>query len=54
MTNASVFSGIGGPEVPATILGLENLFHCEISGGLFPDQAIDTKKFLKEYFGIEL
>ena len=30
MTHASVFSGIGGPEVAATMLGWENLFHCEI------------------------
>ena len=29
MTHASVFSGIGGPEVAATMLGWENLFHCE-------------------------
>ena len=25
-----------------------------VSGGLFPEQAIDTKKFLEDYFGIEL
>lgn len=31
MTHASVFSGIGGPEVAATLLGWENLFHCEIN-----------------------
>lgn len=31
MTHASVFSGIGGPEVAASILGWENLFHCEIN-----------------------
>ena len=31
MTHASVFSGIGGPEVAATMLGWENLFHCEIN-----------------------
>ena len=30
-THASVFSGIGGPEVAATMLGWENLFHCEIN-----------------------
>lgn len=29
MTHASVFSGIGGPEVAATMLGWENLFHCD-------------------------
>ena len=31
MTHASVFSGIGGPEVAATMLGWDNLFHCEIN-----------------------
>ena len=31
MTHASVFSGIGGPEVAAVMLGWENLFHCEIN-----------------------
>jgi DNA (cytosine-5)-methyltransferase 1 len=31
MTHASVFSGIGGPEVAATMLGWTNLFHCEIN-----------------------
>ena len=31
MTHASVFSGIGGPEVAAMMLGWENLFHCEIN-----------------------
>ena len=31
MTHASVFSGIGGPEVAATMLGWENLFHCEMN-----------------------
>lgn len=31
MTHASVFSGIGGPEVAATMLGWENQFHCEIN-----------------------
>lgn len=31
MTHASVFSGIGGPEVAAAMLGWENLFHCEIN-----------------------
>ena len=31
MTHASVFSGIGGPEVAATMLGWQNLFHCEIN-----------------------
>lgn len=31
MTHGSVFSGIGGPEVAASMLGWENLFHCEIN-----------------------
>lgn len=31
MTHASVFSGIGGPEVAATMLGWDSLFHCEIN-----------------------
>ena len=29
--HASVFSGIGGPEVAAAMLGWENVFHCEIN-----------------------
>lgn len=29
-------------------------FNTAISGGLFPEQAIDTKKAMEEYFGIEL
>ena len=31
MTHASVFSGIGAPEVAADLLGWKNLFHCEIN-----------------------
>lgn len=31
MTHASLFSGIGGPEVAAAMLGWENVFHCEIN-----------------------
>lgn len=31
MTHASLFSGIGGPEVAAAMLGWQNLFHCEIN-----------------------
>lgn len=31
MTHASLFSGIGGPEVAAAMLGWTNLFHCEIN-----------------------
>lgn len=39
MTHASVFSGIGGPEVAAAMLGWENLFHCEIN--LFGRAVLD-------------
>lgn len=31
MKHASIFSGIGGPEVAAAMLGWENVFHCEIN-----------------------
>jgi len=31
MTHASLFSGIGGPEIAAEMLGWENIFHCEIN-----------------------
>ena len=31
ITHASLFSGIGGPEVAAAMLGWENAFHCEIN-----------------------
>jgi len=31
ITHASLFSGIGGPEVAAAMLGWKNLFHCEIN-----------------------
>lgn len=31
MKHASLFSGIGGPEVAAAMLGWENVFHCEIN-----------------------
>lgn len=30
MTHASVFSGIGGPEIAAEMLGWDNVFHCEV------------------------
>lgn len=30
MVHASLFSGIGGPEIAAQMLGWENAFHCEI------------------------
>lgn len=31
MTHASLFSGIGGPEIAAEMMGWTNLFHCEIN-----------------------
>ena len=31
MVHASLFSGIGGPEVAAAMLGWNNIFHCEIN-----------------------
>lgn len=31
MKHASIFSGIGGPEIAAAMLGWENVFHCEIN-----------------------
>ena len=31
MNHASLFSGIGGPEVAAAMLGWTNIFHCEIN-----------------------
>lgn len=31
MNHASLFSGIGGPEVAAAMLGWDNVFHCEIN-----------------------
>lgn len=31
MTHASLFSGIGGPELAAAMMGWENIFHCEIN-----------------------
>ena len=31
MTHASLFSGIGGPEVAAEMMGWRNAFHCEIN-----------------------
>lgn len=31
MTHSSIFSGIGGPEVAAAMLGWDNAFHCEIN-----------------------
>lgn len=31
ITHASLFSGIGAPELAATWMGWRNLFHCEIN-----------------------
>ena len=31
MVHASLFSGIGGPEVAAEMMGWRNAFHCEIN-----------------------
>lgn len=31
MTHASIFSGIGGSDIAASMLGWKNLFHCEIN-----------------------
>ena len=31
MTHASLFSGIGGPEIAAAMMGWKNVFHCEIN-----------------------
>lgn len=31
MIHASIFSGIGGPEIAAAMLGWQNAFHCEIN-----------------------
>lgn len=30
-THGSLFSGIGGPEIAAEIMGWKNMFHCEIN-----------------------
>lgn len=31
LTHGSLFSGIGGPEIAAEIMGWKNIFHCEIN-----------------------
>ena len=31
LTHGSLFSGIGGPEVAAEMMGWENVFHCDIN-----------------------
>lgn len=31
LTHGSLFSGIGGPEIAAEIIGWKNVFHCEIN-----------------------
>ncbi len=38
ITHASTFSGIGGPEIAASMLGWENVFHCEIQD--FPRRVL--------------
>ena len=39
MTHASLFSGIGGGEIAASMMGWENVFHCEIQG--FPRRVLE-------------
>ena len=39
MNHASIFSGIGGAEVAASMMGWQNLFHCEIQE--FPRKVLD-------------
>lgn len=39
MNHASLFSGIGGSEVAASMMGWQNLFHCEIQE--FPRKVLD-------------
>ena len=39
MNHASLFSGIGGAEVAASMMGWQNLFHCEIHE--FPRKVLD-------------
>ena len=39
MTHASLFSGIGGGEIAASMMGWENAFHCEIQG--FPRRVLE-------------
>ena len=39
MNHASLFSGIGGAEVAASMIGWQNLFHCEIQE--FPRKVLD-------------
>ena len=38
MNHASLFSGIGGAEVAASMMGWHNLFHCEIQS--FPRKVL--------------
>ena len=39
MTHASLFSGIGGGEIAASMMGWENVFHCEIQE--FPRRVLE-------------
>lgn len=41
MNHASLFSGIGGAEVAASMMGWQNLFHCEIQE--FPRKVLDYR-----------
>jgi DNA (cytosine-5)-methyltransferase 1 len=61
MRHASLFSGIGGPEIAAAMIGWDNVFHCEINP--FGRQILDywfpnsdsyediTKTDFKQYRG---
>ena len=46
MTHASLFSGIGGAELAASLMGWENLFHCEINP--FGRKILDY--YFKDFF----
>ena len=48
MTHASLFSGIGGPDVAAAMLGWQNAFHCEINpfgGGILKYWFPESKSY---------
>ena len=34
-------------------MNLDN-YRTQVTGGLFPENAVDTKQFLKDYFQIDL
>lgn len=65
MRHASLFSGIGGPEIAAAMMGWENVFHCEINpfgrAALeywFPEsdsyEDITTTEFTKYRGGVDI